>query len=327
MPTSLTIPTNRKVRLPYEFAQATCQFIQQEYETWVGTIAESKSDAGVMPSVHYSLQLREISEIRQEIICYDFAHHGMERDKQNVQKLEQQKVSFLTGSYARFHWQAEFKVNSEPALRIFFDATDIPQGKGISAILELNIANAQLLMMQLRQISKLAIDSLEVDNFCTALLRQLKEPEEDYPNYLTETFGGLRAPAYLKEQEVKGGEVAKNANSKKYYGVCHDTIEAELEHMLDKNDPKTHLIWAIAHDGCLLVGLDLEGVGHPSLTAFKPARIAGELWRTEEGWRINSSSGRYSRDYPNSQQLLANALEKFQMIFYRSRDQITSYVK
>ncbi|WP_219575200.1 hypothetical protein, partial [Vibrio parahaemolyticus] len=64
--------------------------------------------------------------------------------------------------------------------------------------------------------------------------------------------------------------------------------------------------------------------GHPTLTGFKPSRIAGELKRSHSGWFINSKSGRYSTDYSNTNELLRNAVEKFKDIFRESRKSITA---
>lgn len=60
----------------------------------------------------------------------------------------------------------------------------------------------------------------------------------------------------------------------------------------------------------------VEKCGHPSITGFQPARIAGEMHKAGRGnWQINSKSGRYSGDYPNTDELLQNALHKFQQFF------------
>jgi hypothetical protein len=66
----------------------------------------------------------------------------------------------------------------------------------------------------------------------------------------------------------------------------------------------------------LLMGQELESRGHPSLTGFKPARIAGELRASgSKCWVLNSKSGRYSGDYNNSEELLENACRRFSGLF------------
>ncbi|WP_143048475.1 hypothetical protein [Burkholderia sp. WP9] len=106
------------------------------------------------------------------------------------------------------------------------------------------------------------------------------------------------------------------------YEPVGDTLDVRFSE-LNANDTGSYLIWAIAQDGALLVGKEINRMGHPCLTGFKPARIAGELKRTPEGWVINSKSGRYSGDYTNAPELLGNALRRFQSIFHASRDRLS----
>ncbi|WP_175221401.1 MULTISPECIES: hypothetical protein [Burkholderia] len=91
------------------------------------------------------------------------------------------------------------------------------------------------------------------------------------------------------------------------------------------DDPQSYRIWAIDHDGGLIIGEEIDKMGHPCLTGFMPARIAGELKRTSTGWTINSKSGRYSGDYRNVDELLINALLKFKTIFNHSSEKISIY--
>jgi len=135
VPDTLIVPTHQKVRLPHEFAENTCSLIKTVY-------IDQASDAGIEnPGVlDYSLQLVEISKVRQEVfnnpIITTFSENGTEfkLNDEEINLLEDNKIKFLTGSYARFHWQAVITINTTPALRILFDATEIPQGNAISAV-------------------------------------------------------------------------------------------------------------------------------------------------------------------------------------------------
>lgn len=87
------------------------------------------------------------------------------------------------------------------------------------------------------------------------------------------------------------------------------------------------MIWAIANDGALLLGKEINGKGHPSLTGFKPARIAGELRLVAgEKWVINSKSGRYRGDYSkqDTKIYLNKVISKLESIFPYQKDKITS---
>lgn len=78
-----------------------------------------------------------------------------------------------------------------------------------------------------------------------------------------------------------------------------------------------NLIWTVSLDGDLLIAAEYDRRGHPSITGFKPARIAGEIRRPTKGKSllINVESGRYSRDYINRAQLLGNAKKSFERYF------------
>lgn len=321
VPTSLIIPSPRKVRLSYEFAEATCDFIKSEYDTWIQELKE-KRDVASVPQVAFSLRLAEISAIRQQVVGFDFAEMGGESDAIVISNLNRKKVSFLTNSYARFHWVADFNLGGQPAFSILFDATDIPQGKGVTAIFEKNSANSELVLGIFAKYANAGPPESESAHFYNALQRHLQKPELDYEQYLSNTYGGLRAPHYLKANETRDGNVANNAGRRQYYGSCSKALEDELGELLTKGDPQSFLIWAIAHDGSLLIGQEIDQIGHPGLTRFKPARIAGELKWQESGWYLNSKSGRYSGDYINHRELLENAVEKFKTVFYLSRESI-----
>ncbi|CAR46847.1 hypothetical protein NFF84_04075 [Proteus mirabilis] len=72
------------------------------------------------------------------------------------------------------------------------------------------------------------------------------------------------------------------------------------------------------------MGIESDNQGHPCLTGFKPARIAGELLLKDGKYYINSKSGRYSRGYANTEDLLCNAINKFRSTFSEEDIQMTS---
>ncbi|MBF4366295.1 hypothetical protein EAY40_29505, partial [Vibrio anguillarum] len=115
----------------------------------------------------------------------------------------------------------------------------------------------------------------------------------------------LRAPKYIKETELSDGDII-NSSVTKYYESVEETLDQKYPQIIC-NDPNSFLIWTISSEGVLLIGVEESGRGHPTLTGFKPSRIAGELKRTSDGWFINSKSGRYSTDYSNTNELLTNA--------------------
>lgn len=304
VPSSLIAPNYKKVRIPYTLPRNTCKVIQDEFEEWI------KSGGGrrdqYKNALRFSLQLEQISDIRKELINYPYS--------QNDKELIRRKVRFLTGSYARFQWVAAFTFQGQPAFKILFDATDIPQGNAISEIFIQDERQAEPVLAVLRQYAKSIDTGTQNESFFGAVLRYLRTTKPGLSDHLDRTYGELRAPKYLKEGEIEHGQIGANDSVQVYYEATASAIEERYAGVAEGD----YLIWAIAEDGGLLVGKEIKGRGHPSLTGFKPARIAGELKRTASGWEINSKSGRYSGDYANASGYLTNATNRIRSVFPRS---------
>lgn len=329
IPYSLIIPTHRKVRLPAILAKKTCDTITEIYKRFITGIFDEIQDeipAKIRDSlkaeysdVTFELKLDEISKIRQRIINTAFD----DSEKDNLDFLKKEKAKFLTGSYARFQWVAQFKIKGKYAFQIFFDATDIPQGDVVSGILIQSKSHSDLLLSIFRKLAPLgATDNLS-SHFVGSLFKFLMPSNSGYFEHLDKTYGEERAPKYLKPSETKGGIVAENDGIKRYYEPTIEKLEESFFDVEEDNNDSFR-IWAISQDGCLLIGKEIDQKGHPTLTGFKPARIAGELKRKNKKWVINSKSGRYSSDYSNENELLKNAENKFKTIFKLNSEEIQS---
>lgn len=322
VPRSLIIPTYRKVRLSSTLARNTCRAMLEEYDSCLNEIGAKHGNDAVLPykDVRFSLRLAEISQIRQSIIGYDF-----DSSCQNLLLLRAKKVEFLTGSYARFQWMAQFFLQGEPAFRMFFDATDIPQGDVVSGVFIEHDLRADAILGLLKKYAEEAkgVFPPSSDSFFGAVLNFLMPKPSGYSAHLDRTYGDLRAPKYLKVDEFSGGVVNENDSVQKLYEPVELSLESVFPDLVEDN-PRSYMIWAVAHDGALLIGREVGDKGHPTLTGFKPARIAGELSRRSGLWVINSKSGRYSKDYAEEAEYLSNALKKFKSIFFVSRDKIVT---
>lgn len=314
-PCSLIIPTHRKVRLPALLAKNTCEIIISEYDRW---LQELEKDAAIIYTLKYELKLEEISTIRQRVISSPPSSLVADQEE-----LRREKIGFLTGSYARYQWVATFYLNNVAAFSLLIDATDIPQGNVISYILTDDYEAAKAILPMFRNFAKTAAGTVENTSrgFFGSFLKYLTPKAADYQEYLDATYGELRAPKYLKPMEVQGGRVNDNDSVRKFYDSSSKSLD-QLFADKTSNAKKTSWIWTIAHDGALLIGEEVEDMGHPTLTGFKPARIAGELKNISGKWYINSKSGRYSGDYSNRDELLNNALKKISSIFPVSATQL-----
>lgn len=315
---SLIVPAPHKVRLPSNFARKTCTYIVSGYESMINDIADKHGASAVADyrdKLTFDVTLSEISEIRQRLFEHKYTGEYSEH-------LQKEKVKFLTGSYARYQWVASFKFDRQPIFKVMFDATDIPQGNAVSALFVQDKELTDFVLERHKQIldKDRTLPDVDTNSFYGSFLKYLKPEIDSLGSYLDKTYGELRAPKYIKETEMNDGNIIDSIVDKCYASV-EETLGEKYPDIVAK-DPNSFLIWTISSEGVLLIGREESGRGHPTLTGFKPSRIAGELKLSQDGWVINSKSGRYSTDYSNTDELLENAVGKFKDIFRNSRDEI-----
>lgn len=315
IPSTIIVPTQKKVRIPYSLPRNTCRLIIETYENWLLEPENLSLQKEYSNAVTYSLKLHQLSEIRRHVLDYKYPP-----TQNDLNKVLEDKAHFLTNSYARFQWVASFYVGQSQAFKLLFDATDIPQGNAVSGIFIENQKPANVVLDILKKYDENGyFADRKSSSFFPSVLKYLKVSKRGLYEHLDEKYGELRAPRYLKEAEFKGGIISDNSSVESYY----ETADLSLNDIYPDLNETDCLIWAIAEDGSLLLGKEVAGKGHPTLTRFKPARIAGELRNVAGSWVINSKSGRYSKDYPNSNELLENALKRFKGVFCESRNDLS----
>lgn len=321
VPLSSIVPSDKKARLPFYYVYETCNLIVRE------AMLELGAELGEVEPITFDIQLKEISSIRQEVIQH-VAEREVNEDGSTLKvddvdyatwKSEKQK--FLTTSYARLQWAAAFSYQGIALFTVFIDASDIPQGNAVSAIYIQNIKLARLVLQGFRGKDPDRIEH-STGHFYQSFLRRLNKVSDTRESHLDKTYGTPRAPKKLRLTEFEGGNIKLNDTLQTYYEPRGDELLKVFERFALKQVP--NLIWAISLDGDLLIAEEHDGNGHPSITGFKPARIAGEIKHTDEGFvppdsgtwlYINSKSGRYSSDYFNTKELLENAKMRFERYF------------
>lgn len=304
IPDSLIIPVNKMIRIRADLVINTCQSIYEEYQRTLKQIEDPGYAALKEEPVDYAVKIEELATIWQRAF-----------KSPNIQNRKQ----ILTMNAARFIWTATFRYGGEPAFEILFDATDIPQGNLVTDIIIYNQQKFDLILAPIRRQFEEEgyFYSPDSQDFLGALSAYFKDTEANYFEYLDSEFGELRAPKYLKNDEVSGDTLHIQKHIIHRYDSASLTLEQDLkEKEIKQTEP---LIWAISADGALLIGRDgtQTQTGHPTLTGFKPARIAGEIkWHEDaKQWIINAKSGRYSGDYQKQQHYLENALKKFKQCY------------
>ncbi|MCE1004780.1 hypothetical protein LU656_29260, partial [Pseudomonas sp. NMI1173_11] len=243
----------------------------------------------------------------------------------NPQRMEvwaEEKVRFLTNHLARLQWQLDFQWGDRHVFRVLLDATDIPLGNAISGVYRFDPLYADLILKGFdEQASKgsVTVDTGE-QHFYNAFLKSLKRRHDHYEDHLNRHYGALRAPNYIKPDEVSTTGEGTNESLKRFFDAQDEPLTSLFKEVSE--DPNRWLIWAIGKDGSLFVAEDISDpvvLGHPSMTGMQPARIAGEMILDRSSgkpvWMVNSESGRYSKDYAKRDEYLGFAIRKIQSFF------------
>ena len=332
-PDSLIIPARKKVRLPVTYVYNTCKLIKEIYLALVKTSGIEVNNNNI---ISYNIELLDISSIKDtviasKIIVKDPDDPEEKITKDEIQTLKQEKIKFLTTNYAKFHWVASFVFRGAKAFSILFDATQIPQGNVIAGIYVFNKFASDPILELFKQyansdFSYQHIQSVEAsETFYSSFIRFLKESELNYIQDLNNRFGGLRAPKYIKDSEIKNMDIVNNITKDKFYSFSN--LNFNIHCIKLKNGSLKHMLWAISEDGALLIGEEINNQGHPCLTGFQSARIAGEIhYQNDNKWTINAKSGRYSGDYINKDLYLKNAIDFFKSIFIFEVNETIEYI-
>lgn len=203
---------------------------------------------------------------------------------------------------------------TSPLFELLFDSTDIPQGNCYSGCIKYNDEYFDLVIKKPLSIHLENTQPLESDHdFLSSIAKSLKEKQSNYYQYLDLKYGEPRAPKRINEEEVSDHKL--NGQSPNiYFGRSEDCLSAKFEDLI--SGEASFKIWVITFDGALIIGDEKNNCGHPTLTDFKSARIAGELHYHEGKWTINAKSGRYSSNYgTKSNDFLDNARLRFLEIF------------
>lgn len=285
-----------------------------------------------VPAVDYEVKLASIARARDDV-----RQHRTNRnigdvlgtytlDEERMIRWRKEKLGFLTGNLARLQWQIDVHWNSEPAFRVFLDATDIPLGNAVSGIYILDPIHADAMLAGfIGQESQVA--GLDDQHFFPAFTRAVKQRRDDYESHLNSMYGTLRAPNHIKQNEVARNGKGTNPTAKKFWDPqqirlieVHEAYKKVAEAVASDPGSKSQLIWAIGKDGELFIAEDIpkpDELGHPSMTGMQAARIAGEIKPKDGHWEVNFFSGRYSGDYADVErtQFLTNAVYKIRSLF------------
>lgn len=319
------VPVDKKARLQYAFARATADKIIDETKAWMSKVSVPPEEFTC------SIKLSSITQVREDVLEQkapyapgDVVLNGDHTvEPLRMERWREEKVRFLTNHLARLQWQMDFHWGSTRAFRVLLDATDIPLGNAISAVYRFDPVYSDLILPAFDE-QGVTPGTTTVDigeqHFYNAFLKALKRRHDHYEDHLNRHYGALRAPNYIKQDEVSKTGEGTNKTMRRFFDPQDDSLASMYPDVA--KDPARRLIWAVGKDGSLFVAEDISTptvLGHPSMTGMQPARIAGEIIfdhdSAEPGWIVNSNSGRYSKDYTKADDYLGYAVRKIQSCF------------
>ncbi len=321
------VPADKKTRLPFIFAYGTAVRIAEQIEGYLSEeLCELIEIAA--PKIRYKIKLASIAQARDDVrthVTHRKAGDALgtwQIDESSLVRWREEKLGFLTGHLARLQWQLDFSWNDEPAFRVLLDATDIPLGNAVSGIYVHDPIYADAMLAGFKG-QESQVGGLDDQHFFPAFTRALKRRRDDYESHLNSTYGSLRAPNHIKENEISRNGKGTNPTTHRFWDpqeIPLSDVHVNFKAVADDPTFQRNLIWAIGKDGVLFLAEDIpkpEELGHPSMTGMQAARIAGEIRRKRDGWEVNFFSGRYSGDYSPAEKTryLANAVRKIQSLF------------
>jgi hypothetical protein len=316
VPSTLIVATPRNVRVPFlpvaSLASAIDSMFIRAVTSGGGAIA-----AHGQRILSYCFKLRSINAIKQKVRSrFEWSVvNGQRFDiaaaKESDDERARQRSKFLTRSFARYQWV--IGVSNDPdgeLFEILLDATDTPQGNAVSAIIFRESGRGVLKSFQNFSRTANTSDMNSELPFLSYFLKLLKPPRRGLSEYLDSAYGELRAPLYIKKEEITGGDLVENASLRVFYEATGKSIAEFFPNI----ETKTH-IWIINQEGALVIGMEEEGVGHPALIGSKPGRIAGEIRKNSGFFAIIPKSGRYSASIRITSEQLENAIFRFKSFF------------
>lgn len=304
-PTSLNAVTYPKIRVPFQIVNYTCLDICEPMN-----LALSKASTGSPEYISFTTKVISSSSFKSQCL-------------ENEEIENKQEV--LTTRMSRYVWVATFRLSGEKQFELVFDSTDIPQGQPLLCCVFYRKALSLALFGKVNEdYENMLPEDLnpdEFESFYISVARQLAElvdRKDSHNSKLDKLFGELRPPKSIEETETEHyGPIVQQ-------GIRRLDISSDLKgkRLFDiYEDANSHtLIWVIDQNGTLIIGKDFPGAnkkGHPTLVGGKPARVAGELYKDNQGFYINHFSGRYSSTYsPDDKNgYMENALARFKDIF------------
>jgi len=305
---TLILGLYHKIRIPYTPIKNTCLILNNNLKDFVKSLSDiEQSDQdlfiNLIDKLKWDISIKQNSDLKNELLGNTL----------------QDKTKHLTKAWPKFLWSAVTRINEHIVFQLLFDATDIEHGNVFIDYLSYTQESEDIRKI-LHKYAKFKIESsvenndvldYQEDDYLNGIIHYFNK-EKSYEESLDETFGYLKIPKRIDENEINCDIINDSKIFRENFNNNHNF---KLQNSLPRG---SQYIWLIDKEGFLCIGIEDENtqLGHPTLTNGMPARIGGELKYISEDnkqyWEINSKSGRYSSEYLDKDekaQYLQNALE------------------
>jgi hypothetical protein len=240
------------------------------------------------------------------------------------------KEKLLSESWPRNIWVVEFYQGGNILCHFLFDSTDIPQGNIFITHIPIDRAWSDVFIQFLITFDIDREQGESSHDLVVSIIRSLKSKSTEFFENLLLEYGPPRLPETIEDIEAiaekSGDGISKTV-------LWNPSSDEDMESICKRYDDPTKLIWAIGEYGELIIGKEINGLGHPSLTGSRPGRIAGEILRRDGSleqallFEINAKSGRYSSRYDDfyRNKYLESAVVLFKSIFPRDEFKAMKY--
>lgn len=304
---SVKVATYHKIRVWYGLIIHASNTIQNIINKAIEQITNLESSLKNELYLDFNVKLVKSSEIKSEYLA-------------NTKQLENRR-EILLASFPKYVWVSRFFYRNtdgsetEAVFDMIFDPTDSPAGNPLvaNAILSDNFERYFGIISDYFNATTLIRNTENIEeSYSLAAIRSLIDKNKDFFQRISDLYGKLSAPVYIKDDEVNRS-TKSDIYDPELSGHNRKDLNQLYENLLIGE--KQYPIWAITKYGNILIGSDS---GHPTLTEASPARISGDIRKVSYSeFAITPKSGRYSSNYTLEEQekYLENVRLKFKCLF------------
>lgn len=300
VPNNLIIGLYHKIRIPYSIVREGVKELHAILANLINKLQLMLTDDVkdvVFNVTHWDIYLTTINKAKKELF-----------NASSIEKVHKRQI--LTTHHPKYIWVATAHNSNDKLIELWFDATDIPQGDLVIAVIKHSSSVGKIFdeFITIEKMRKFKIRRTSLTYKIAYKLQSEKTDSELEQISLNQKYGVCRPPSAYKPHEFDA------ENDLKEFGNIQEFIIDGTYVIEDK----IKYIWTVNHGGKFLFAPEIKDenakcLGHPNLTGGEESRISGELFfcHIKNTWIVNSKSGRYSKFAQFTEKQLENVITNF----------------